>query len=141
MTRAPVKTRGIAGIFGPFIVGSGQYRHSSGAREGRPSAILGLGAKSDGKAAVCDQAAIDAIQYGAVHTLRDPPDVKPAQDAYRQSLSLARELRMRPLEAQCHLGLGKLARQVDQSEAWRTEAGMAASMFRDMHMELWLQKA
>ena len=77
---------------------------------------------------------------GEVHALRNPPEPKAAEDALQQSLSLARELEMRPLEAQCHLGLGKLARQVGQNPLARTELTTAASMFADMDMQSWLQK-
>ena len=38
----------------------------------------------------------------------DPPEVEPAEAHYRQALALAEELGMRPLQAHCHLGLGRL---------------------------------
>jgi tetratricopeptide (TPR) repeat protein len=44
----------------------------------------------------------------AVH--RDPPEVESVEAYYRQALVAAEELGMRPLQAHCHFGLGKLYR-------------------------------
>ena len=78
---------------------------------------------------------------GGVHALRNPPEAQASEDALQQSLSLARELQMRPLEAQCHLALGRLARRAGQDPLARTELTTATSMFGDMDMQSWLQKA
>ena len=45
---------------------------------------------------------------GEIHAYLDPPAVEPAEEYYRQALSLANELAMRPLQAHCHRGLGTL---------------------------------
>src|SRR5262249_51526085 len=45
---------------------------------------------------------------GEIAAHADPPDVKSAEEHYRQALARADELGMRPLAAHCHLGLGKL---------------------------------
>ena len=42
---------------------------------------------------------------------RETPDVDEAEARYREALALAEELEMRPLQAHCHLGLGKLYRK------------------------------
>ena len=43
---------------------------------------------------------------GEIAAQRQPPDVESAAAAYRQAMTLADELGMRPLAAHCHLGLG-----------------------------------
>jgi len=46
---------------------------------------------------------------------------------------------MRPLVALCHLGLGKLYRCTDSSQAAREHLGSAITMCREMEMGLWLE--
>jgi tetratricopeptide (TPR) repeat protein len=65
-------------------------------------------------------------------------DIKQAEIHYRQALVLATELGMRPLQAHCHRGLGKLYSQTSQSEQARTELTTAIDMYRDMEMNFWL---
>jgi hypothetical protein len=48
---------------------------------------------------------------------------------------------MRPLQAHCHLGLGKLYRRVGRMEEARAELTTASAMFREMGMTLWLPEA
>jgi tetratricopeptide (TPR) repeat protein len=45
---------------------------------------------------------------GEIAAQRQPPDAEAAEAAYRQAMTLADELGMRPLTAHCHLGLGTL---------------------------------
>ena len=45
---------------------------------------------------------------GDIAVRREPPLVKEAAAHYQQALALAEELDMRPLQAHCHLGLGRL---------------------------------
>jgi predicted ATPase/class 3 adenylate cyclase len=72
---------------------------------------------------------------------RDPLDAETAEGHYRESLTLAGELGMRPLIAHGHAGLAKLYRRTGQ----RTEADVhfaaATSMYREMGMTYWLEKA
>jgi tetratricopeptide (TPR) repeat protein len=75
---------------------------------------------------------------GEIAAQQEPPDVEEAQARYRESLALAEELGMRPLEAHCHLGLGKLYRQVGRVEEARDELSTAVTMFREMGMTFWL---
>src|SRR5207248_9988459 len=44
--------------------------------------------------------------HGEIAAHADPPDGAQAESYYRQALALAEELRMRPLVAHCHVGLG-----------------------------------
>jgi tetratricopeptide (TPR) repeat protein len=71
----------------------------------------------------------------------DPPEVEEAESHYRQALALAEELRMRPLQAHCHLGLGTLHQKIGRQEQAQAELATAAEMYRSMEMTFWLAKA
>jgi class 3 adenylate cyclase/tetratricopeptide (TPR) repeat protein len=80
-------------------------------------------------------------QIGEIYSQRRPSEVEKAEQSYRQAIALAEELGMRPLVAHCWLGLGELA----QKSGWRSrgteQLATAATMFRDMDMQFWLNKA
>ncbi len=78
---------------------------------------------------------------GKIAAHKDPPGIGEAEDYYRQALALADELGMRPLIAQCHLGLGKLYRRIDNLEQAKRHLATATSMMREMQMGLWLEQA
>jgi hypothetical protein len=48
---------------------------------------------------------------------------------------------MRPLIAHCHLGLGKLDRRTDKREQAQAHLATATTMYREMGMTYWLEKA
>ena len=48
---------------------------------------------------------------------------------------------MHPLVAHCHLGLGKLYARAEQREQAREHLTTAATMYREMEMPFWLEKA
>ena len=48
---------------------------------------------------------------------------------------------MRPLIAHCHLGLGKLYQRTDKREPTREHLATAMTMYREMGMTYWLEKA
>jgi hypothetical protein len=48
---------------------------------------------------------------------------------------------MRPLVAHCHLGLGKLYRRTNKREQAREHLTTATTMYREMGMTYWLEKA
>jgi tetratricopeptide (TPR) repeat protein len=75
----------------------------------------------------------------AVH--RDPPEVERAEDHYWQALALAEELGMRPLQANCHLGLGTLYVKTGRQEQARTGLSAAIELYRTMEMTFWLPQA
>ena len=54
---------------------------------------------------------------------------------------LADQLGMRPLVAHCHLGLGKLYRRTGKREQAEEHLTTATTMYRDMGMTYWLDKA
>ena len=60
---------------------------------------------------------------------------------YREALALAEELGMRPLQAHCHLGLGKLYRAVGRAEQAHAELSTAIAMLSEMRMAFWLPEA
>jgi class 3 adenylate cyclase/tetratricopeptide (TPR) repeat protein len=64
-----------------------------------------------------------------------------AERHYRQALPLAAELGMRPLVAHCHLGLGKLYRRTGKREQAQEHLATATTMYREMGMTYWLEKA
>ncbi len=64
-----------------------------------------------------------------------------AEGYYREALALADQLGMRPLAAHCHLGLGKLYRRRDKREQAQEHLTTATTMYREMDMRFWLEKA
>jgi tetratricopeptide (TPR) repeat protein len=71
----------------------------------------------------------------------DPLDAAAAEKYLNQSRVLAAALGMRPLVAHCHLGLGKLCRRTDKREQAREHFAIATTMYREMGMTYWLDRA
>ena len=65
-------------------------------------------------------------------------DAAGADQAYRRALADADRLRMRPLAAQCHLGLGRLHRRTDETPRATEHLEIARRMFGEMAMAWWL---
>ena len=78
---------------------------------------------------------------GDIAARREPPESEPAEAHYRQALALAEELGMRPLQAHCHLGLGKLYAKIGRRQQARTELSAAIELYRAMDMTFWLPQA
>jgi tetratricopeptide (TPR) repeat protein len=78
---------------------------------------------------------------GDVITHQARPDVATAAAHYDAALSLASELEMRPLVAYSHHGLGKLSRRIGKEQEADGHFIAATSMYREMGMTYWLQKA
>ena len=72
---------------------------------------------------------------------QDPVDAAAAAAAYQRALELTEQLGMRPLMAQCHLGLGRLGQRTGQEQLTGRHFTAATAMFRDMGMSYWLEKA
>jgi class 3 adenylate cyclase/tetratricopeptide (TPR) repeat protein len=85
--------------------------------------------------------ALALYQLGAVQAHADPPDVAQAEAHYQQALVLAEELGMRPLQAHCHHGLGRLYHQTGRAEQARTALATAIDLYRAMDMTFWLPQA
>ena len=78
---------------------------------------------------------------GEIAAQREPPERTLAQAHYREALTLAEELGMRPLQAHCHRGLGMLYATTGQREQARTALSTAIDMYRAMEMAFWLPQA
>jgi tetratricopeptide (TPR) repeat protein len=76
-----------------------------------------------------------------VAAAREPCDANEAVTRYREALGIAEGLEMRPLQAHCHLGLGKVYRHVGRLEEARSELTTAVAMLREMGMLHWLPEA
>jgi tetratricopeptide (TPR) repeat protein len=78
---------------------------------------------------------------GAAEARRSPGNAEEAAAHYSQALALADTLGMRPLVAHCHLGLGKLYHRTDKREQAQEHLATATTMYREMGMTYWLEKA
>jgi class 3 adenylate cyclase/tetratricopeptide (TPR) repeat protein len=73
-----------------------------------------------------------------IELARESPALDRAEEGYRKALALAEVLGMRPLQAQCHRGLGRLHRRRGDLEAGSSEVALARDLFRAMDMTFWL---
>jgi class 3 adenylate cyclase/tetratricopeptide (TPR) repeat protein len=81
------------------------------------------------------------LLLGHIAVQWDTPNAEAAEGHYRDALSLAAVLGMRPLVAHCHLGLGKLYRQTGDHAKSEEHLTTARAMYREMDMLFWLEKA
>jgi tetratricopeptide (TPR) repeat protein len=79
--------------------------------------------------------------FGELQTRPPAPDVTSAEASYRQALTLADALGMRPLQAHCHRGLGALYAKIGRLEQARVELSTAIGLYRAMEMMFWLPQA
>ena len=75
----------------------------------------------------------------SVEMQRVPPNLDRAEEGYRKALALAEQLGMRPLQAHCHLGLGRLYQRTGDREA-AAAISAARDLFRAMDMAYWLRE-
>jgi DNA-binding SARP family transcriptional activator len=68
-------------------------------------------------------------------------EAESALEAYRRALSRADELGMRPLVAQCHLGLGAMYRRAGKRFQAAEHLTAATGMFTDLEMPGWRERA
>jgi tetratricopeptide (TPR) repeat protein len=78
---------------------------------------------------------------GDVLTHPDLFDAPNAEQQYREGLALAEPRGMRPLVANCHLGLGALYRRTGRHDRGREHLTTAIAMFRELEMRYWLEQA
>jgi tetratricopeptide (TPR) repeat protein len=78
---------------------------------------------------------------GDIAAHADPPDLESAEVHYAQALARADEFGMRPLAAYCHLGLGRLFQRTGHRAKATEHLTIAATMYREMDMGFWLEKA
>jgi tetratricopeptide (TPR) repeat protein len=74
-------------------------------------------------------------------TAHTPADLVAATERYEQARTLATELNMRPLAAHCYLGLGTLYRRTGDQAKAQEHLATAATMYREMGMTFWLERA
>ncbi|MGH7263357.1 MAG: ATP-binding protein, partial [Candidatus Rokuibacteriota bacterium] len=79
--------------------------------------------------------------FGEIAAESDPPDRAAAEAHYRQAIALADELGMRPLLAQCHLGLGTLLRRAGRAPEARARLATATALLQALEMRFWLGHA
>jgi tetratricopeptide (TPR) repeat protein len=77
----------------------------------------------------------------SIETEREAPALDRAEEGYRKALALAEQLGMRPLQAHCHLGLGRLHRRTGNVDAMAAEVAAARDLYRAMDMTFWLHEA
>jgi hypothetical protein len=83
-------------------------------------------------------------EVGVAHHHRQrrvPKQILHLHERLEEALALAVELGMRPEVAHCHLGLGKLYRRTGKREQAREHLTTATTMYREMEMTYWLEKA
>jgi tetratricopeptide (TPR) repeat protein len=78
---------------------------------------------------------------GEIAARREHVESESAEAHFRQALTLADELGMRPLVAHCHHGLGRLYGQTGRAEQARTAMAAAIDLYRAMDMTFWLPQA
>jgi class 3 adenylate cyclase/tetratricopeptide (TPR) repeat protein len=78
---------------------------------------------------------------GEIHSRLEPPAIQAAEAFYRQAFGLADDLGMRPLQAHCHLGLGRLYHQTGRAAQARTTLTTAIELYQAMDMTFWLPQA
>ena len=67
-------------------------------------------------------------------------DAATVEGRYREALTLAHELGMRPLVAHCHLGLATLYRRMDKREQGAEHLAAAMTMYTEMGMVSWQRR-
>jgi len=67
-------------------------------------------------------------------------DERAGERHFHAALALAAELRLRPLVAHCHLGLGKLYQRTRRRKEAQEHLTTATTMYREMDMQFWLDQ-
>jgi len=111
-----------------------------------------------GRVAEAERAALRAVEMARTHQERgfegeahyrlgevvlqiEPLDAARAERHFRDALAIAEELGMRPLQAHCHLGLGKLYRKCGQLPEARAALDVAIDLYLSMEMAHWIPEA
>jgi tetratricopeptide (TPR) repeat protein len=78
---------------------------------------------------------------GLIASRSDTPEIGTGTQHLQRARAVAGEFGRRPLVAHCHLGLGKLYRRTDNREQAQEHLTTATTMYREMGMTYWLEKA
>ena len=76
----------------------------------------------------------------SIEVERETPALDRAEDGYRKALTLAEQLGMRPLQAHCHGGLGRLHRRRGDAASAAVATAAARELYRAMDMTFWLHQ-
>src|SRR5262245_2755506 len=87
------------------------------------------------------EAAVAHRLLGDIALHRDHLDLESARSHYEAALKLSQLLRIRPLIARCHVGLGKLYRRTGKRDQAQEHLTIATTMYREMDMRFWLEQA
>jgi DNA-binding NtrC family response regulator/tetratricopeptide (TPR) repeat protein len=140
LSREVATSRGLMAGCGSLLVRLGRARLLAGDVQGaREGAVRALEAARRYKERGAEARALHLL--GEISAHGPSPDVATAIDHYAQTLTLAGALRMRPLVAHCHLGLGKLYRRTGKREQAQEHLTTATTMYREMGMTYWLERA
>jgi class 3 adenylate cyclase/tetratricopeptide (TPR) repeat protein len=83
----------------------------------------------------------EAYALGLAGDVASASGVVGSDTHYRDAMGVATALGMRPLVAHCNLGLGTLYRRTDKREQAQAHLTTATTMYREMGMTYWLEKA
>jgi tetratricopeptide (TPR) repeat protein len=78
---------------------------------------------------------------GEIALAANPVDFENAEGSFRAANIISDKLKMRPLMAYCHVGLGKLYRQSGDLRLAKEHLQSGVALMREMRMGLWLQRA
>jgi tetratricopeptide (TPR) repeat protein len=78
---------------------------------------------------------------GAIAIHGDEIDAAESANRYTEALALAEPRHIRPLIAHCHAGLAKVYRRTGKPDQEREHFATATTMYREMGMTYWLEKA
>jgi tetratricopeptide (TPR) repeat protein len=153
----------LAGRFEESIPGLEETNRLALDSEGGPCLSLWIGWQAAaylgaGRIADAERTAIEAIEMarksrergfegeancrlGEVVLQIEPFDPARAEGHFRDALAIAEELGMRPLQAHCHLGLGKVYRRAGRPHEARSELNVAIDLYLSMEMRHWLPEA
>jgi hypothetical protein len=123
----------------PQQLARGRWKARGACRTARPTGGLPRGSRFASEDGHRSHEARALRLLGEVAARHDPPEH--ADGHYRDGLALAEELGMRPLVARCHLDLAKLHRRTGKQQQAEEHFNTATSMYRDMGMTYWLEKA
>jgi tetratricopeptide (TPR) repeat protein len=82
-----------------------------------------------------------ALRLLAELGLGDPSPIDESETNFLEALRKAEEFDLRPLAAQCHLGLGKRYKSAGQSGSAEQHLKTAATLFGELGMQFWLEQA
>ena len=82
-----------------------------------------------------------ALRLLAELGVNDPPALDDCETLFRQAIARAEELRLRPLLAQCYLGLSDRFRRIDRRANADSYLNASLDLFRALGMPFWLGRA